>query len=82
MRQPHEPILEVAGVRVDELFDPDAWVDVITIDIQGADHRAVMGMEILVARCKPLLLVGFWPQGIEELGERPIEVLPTIDAWD
>ena len=75
LKRPLDQVLEVVGVRVDEVFAPDARVDVIKIDIQGADHRAVLGMERLVARCEPVLLVEFWPRGIEELGDRPVDVL-------
>ena len=32
-------------------------------------------MENLLARWKPVLLVEFWPLGIDELGNRPIDVL-------
>ncbi len=75
LERPLEQVLEVVGVRVDEMLDRDARVDVIKIDIQGADHRAVVGMEGLLARCAPVLLVEFWPRGIEDLGDRPIDVL-------
>ena len=75
IERPGERVLAVSGVRVDEVFDADSRVDLVKIDIQGADHRAVLGMEGLLARCQPLLLVEFWPRGIEELGDRPVDVL-------
>ena len=75
LERPGERVLAVPGVRVDELLEADTRVDVIKIDIQGADHRAVLGMETVLARWKPVLLVEFWPLGIDELGDRPIDVL-------
>ena len=75
LERPGDRVLAVPGVRVDEVFEADARVDLVKIDIQGADHRAVLGMEGLLARWKPVLLVEFWPLGIDELGDRPIDVL-------
>ena len=74
----HRPDLQyvrVTGVRVDDVVRPDARVDVIKIDIQGTDHRAVLGMERTLERCHPTLLVEFWPSGIAEAGDRPVDVL-------
>jgi len=75
MERPGARVLVVPGMRVDEMLEADARVDLVKIDIQGADHRAVLGMESLIARWKPVLLVEFWPLGIDELGDRPIDVL-------
>jgi FkbM family methyltransferase len=75
LERPGERVLAVPGVRVDEVLDADTRVDLVKIDIQGADHRAVIGMESVLARWKPVLLLEFWPLGIDELGDRPIDVL-------
>jgi len=75
LERPGERVVAVAGVRVDDVLEADARVDVVKIDIQGADHRAVIGMERLLARWQPVLLVEFWPRGIDELGDRPVDVL-------
>ena len=75
LERPGERVLAVPGVRVDEVLEADTRVDLVKIDIQGADHRAVIGMEGVLARWKPVLLLEFWPLGIDELGDRPIDVL-------
>jgi FkbM family methyltransferase len=75
LERPGERVVAVAGVRVDDVFEAEGRVDVVKIDIQGADHRAVIGMERLLTRWKPVLLVEFWPRGIDELGDTPIDVL-------
>ena len=75
LERPGEQVLTVAGARIDDVFEVDARVDLVKIDIQGADHRAVLGMEGLLARSRPVLLVEFWPRGIDELGDLPIDVL-------
>ena len=45
------------------------------VDLQGGDHHALVGMERTLRRCRPELLVEFWPPGIRERGEDPVDVL-------
>jgi FkbM family methyltransferase len=68
-------VIHVSGVRIDELLRDDAEIHLVKIDLQGTDHIAVAGMEKTLARCRPRLLVEFWPPGIEEKGDKPIDVL-------
>lgn len=68
-------IIEVPGIRLDDVLRPDVRVDFIKIDIQGTDHRAIIGLEQTIGRWHPQILVEFWPVGIEEAGERPLDVL-------
>jgi FkbM family methyltransferase len=64
----------VQAVRLDDVLNPDAPVDVVKIDIEGMDHAAVEGLERTIARWRPVLLVEFNPTSIEMLGEQPAEV--------
>lgn len=73
-------VVEVASVALDDVIPPDARVDVVKADTQGTDHLALLGMEATVARCRPVMLVEFWPPGIEERGDDPIEVLAYYSA--
>jgi FkbM family methyltransferase len=66
--------LDVPLVAVDDLIE-DQRVDLVVCDAQGFDHRIVAGMQRLIERCRPPLLVEFWPPGIMELGDRPVEVV-------
>jgi FkbM family methyltransferase len=67
--------VEVSARAVDDLI-PDGWpVDVVKIDVQGTDHVAIEGMSRTIERCQPVMLVEFWPTGIEEFGDSPMRVL-------
>ena len=66
--------IEVPMIAIDDLL-ADVQVDVVAIDAQGIDHRIVRGMSKLVARCRPPMLVEFWPTGILELEENPASVI-------
>jgi hypothetical protein len=48
---------------------------VVKVDAQGTDHLALQGMARTLARCRPVLLVEYWPPGITELGDDPLAVL-------
>jgi len=77
---PHEDGIggvTVPVVRLDDLC-ADMWVDAVMADTQGFDHRVIAGATALIERCRPLLTVEFWPFGIENVGDDPIEV---IDAY-
>lgn len=63
-----EPV-EVACVRVDDVVPLTLQVDVVKVDTQGTDHRAVRGMERTLTRCWPSLVVEFWPPAITEQGD-------------
>lgn len=65
----------VPCVWVDDLLQRDAWVDVVKIDTQGANHRVVEGIQALLARSRPLMHIEFWPDGIVEGGDDPLAVL-------
>lgn len=67
--------IEVRSVALDELIGAHGRVDVVKVDTQGTDHVAIEGMLATIARCRPVMLVEFWPPGIEEFGDRPADVL-------
>jgi FkbM family methyltransferase len=70
-----ETTVEVPALAVDDLI-PDEWhVDVVKVDVQGTDHVAIEGMRATIERCRPAMLVEFWPAGIEEFGDPPTRAL-------
>ncbi|MGH9178155.1 MAG: FkbM family methyltransferase [Acidimicrobiales bacterium] len=72
--------VDVAAVRLDDVLPPEVLVDVVKVDTQGTDHRAVRGMAILLARSRPVLVVEFWPPAIVEQGEDPAGVVAGYAA--
>lgn len=71
----HARSVRVPGVRLDDLVHESVVVDVVKVDTQGTDHVVVQGMERLIERCRPTLLVEFWLEGLEGLGTRADDVL-------
>ena len=49
--------------RIDDLVHPAAIVDVIKIDVEGAELGALRGSEELVSRCRPAI---YFESGVEE----------------
>lgn len=73
-------LVEAPAVRLDGVVDPSVRVDVVKVDIQGTDHRAIRGMQALLARSRPVVLAEFWPHGIVEGGDDPATVLSLYAA--
>jgi FkbM family methyltransferase len=72
--------VDVAAVRLDDVLPPGVVVDVVKVDTQGTDHRAVRGLAATIARSRPVLLVEFWPPAIIEQGEDPAGVVAGYTA--
>lgn len=73
--RPGAETFEVPGYALDDIIPSDLRIDVVKVDAQGTDHLALQGMAATLARCHPVLLVEYWPPGIEELGDDAIAVL-------
>ena len=59
----------VEGVALDDYFPAHAKVDVIKMDIQGAEGHALVGMQRVIARQDRLALITeFEPWGLEQSG--------------
>ena len=71
--------VEVPAVRLDDVLD-GRQVDVVKVDTQGTDHRALRGLEATLARWRPPLVVEFWPLGISESGDDPSAALAQYAA--
>ncbi|MGH9281971.1 MAG: FkbM family methyltransferase [Acidimicrobiales bacterium] len=72
--------VEVAAVALDDVLPTDVLVNVVKVDTQGTDHRAVRGMAATLARSRSVLLVEFWPPALVEQGEDPAGVLAGYAA--
>lgn len=53
---------ELVGVApLDGLLPKDTWVDVIKIDIEGREHKALLGARRLLERCRPVIFSEYAP---------------------
>jgi FkbM family methyltransferase len=69
----------VPSVRVDDLLEATQRIDVVKVDAQGVDHVALEGMRRTLARSRPVVLLEFWPDGIRQFGDDPLETLHLYD---
>lgn len=44
-------------VALDSVLDFDAEVDLIYLDIEGAEHKALLGSKNIIDKCKPVIVV-------------------------
>jgi FkbM family methyltransferase len=71
---------QVEGVTLDSYFAPGTRVDFIKMDVQGAEYFALQGMK-RVLRDNPdiVLMMEFWPHGLQEAGVEPSRLLEEIE---
>lgn len=70
----------VDTTRLDDFFkDGNYRIDLIKMDIQGAEMAALEGMEKVLKKNDDLVLITeFWPAGMEGFGFSPIKFLTTL----
>ncbi len=51
----------VAGVPVDQLVAPGQRIDLVKIDVEGAEHLALLGAADMLRRCRPIVISEFSP---------------------
>lgn len=62
----------VRTVRLDDLLAVRPPVDVVKVDVQGAERRALAGMASLLSASPSVrVTLEFWPYGIRRLGDEP-----------
>lgn len=64
----YSQVYEIDSIAIDDYFDPNQSIQFIKMDIQGYEIEALKGMKKLIERCKPKVLLEFWPHGIEAAG--------------
>lgn len=73
--------LDVDVVKLDDAVPPDAPVDFLKIDVEGAEAQAFRGMSELLRRSPGLkILTEFWPAGLWRSGTDPGDYLRMLVA--
>lgn len=64
----------VPSFRIDDLVPPDVKIDLVKIDVEGAEYNALLGARGLIGRCHPTIVSEFSPKtmpgisGIDGMG--------------
>ncbi|MFH1060193.1 MAG: FkbM family methyltransferase [Pseudomonadota bacterium] len=70
------PSIEVPAVTIDAALAGDLRVDLMKLDIQGAEAFAIRGMEAMLAASPGLKVISeFWPEGLARCGMKPLDYL-------
>ncbi len=70
---------EVETTTLDSNIPKDIKIDLIKMDIQGAEALAISGMEESIKRIgKTTLITEFWPDSVRKIGKSPEEFLEKL----
>jgi FkbM family methyltransferase len=71
--------IPIEAVRLDDYFASGMKVDLIKMDIQGAEPKALAGMSGILSRNPSIKLVTeFWPYGLRRGGSDPADFLAQL----
>lgn len=72
--------IEIEATRLDDYFkNYNGKIDVIKMDIEGAEGGAIQGMYSLLQKNKNVkIITEFWPMGLKEFGVGPDEYLKSL----
>jgi len=72
--------LTVEMVSIDEFLPAGQRIDLVKMDIQGAEGMALRGMKrTLASNPGMVILMEFWPEGLRETGFPPEEVISDLN---
>lgn len=79
---PQRDVVPIKIISLDAFFPPEERIDLIKMDIQGAEAMALQGMKRLLASTPGIILfMEFWPKGLREMGFVPEKVLADLTSW-
>jgi FkbM family methyltransferase len=73
----------VETARLDDLVPDDAPVSLVKMDIEGSELRALRGMQRILARDRPVIVLEFNTYTLRNMGEvNPQDLLDALETWD
>jgi len=78
---PSEPreAVPIEVVALDDYFPAEQRIDLIKMDIQGSEGKALEGMKRILREQRDLmLLLEFWPLGLRQAGSVPEQVIESL----
>jgi len=63
--------IEVDTRRIDNILKKNRKIDFVKLDIEGSEYGALKGMQQMLKRDHPTIMMEFHPPSIEEAGDKP-----------
>ncbi|MDP6683012.1 MAG: FkbM family methyltransferase [Desulfobacterales bacterium] len=73
--------IEIASVKLDEYFSDAVPIDVIKMDIQGAEFLAFIGMKNILSKYNTRIITEFCPSLMKQCGQKPEAFLDQIESY-
>jgi FkbM family methyltransferase len=71
--------MEIECIALDDYFKPGNRIDMIKMDIEGAEELAIKGMERILTETKKLqLVVECWPSMLAKAGTDPVALFTSL----
>jgi FkbM family methyltransferase len=68
--------IQIQSIALDDYFKPEQRVDLIKMDVQGFELKALRGAErVLTENIEIMLLLEFWPYGLHQAGDSAEQLL-------
>jgi len=72
----------VQAVAVDDIVGEEDRVNLIKMDIEGAELKAIKGMRRLLSRQRPPMIFEFFPDLLRDIGQsEPVDLLDTLRGF-
>ncbi len=68
----------IQSISLDEYFPADARIDMLKMDIEGAEETAIRGMERVLGIC-PVLLLECWPSMLAKAGTDAVKLFKNLE---
>ena len=72
----------VRSITLDSLVGQLPRVDLVKIDVEGAESLVVAGMSEFIAHYRPTVVFEWAPIQIADAGFAPVELAASVGAWD
>ena len=79
----YKEVISIETVSIDEYVNDQFSVDFIKMDIQGAEHNALKGMQKTLGKNKDVVILSeFWPYGLKLAGSSKEEIIQHWNGLD
>ena len=73
-------VIDVETARLDDVLPKDTQVDLIKIDVEGAEYRVLQGARATLARCRPIVVFECGKGGLDLYGTDPTQIVTLLES--